>query len=490
MSDSNSSDSSSCNSPRWQISFRICDGAYEDCPHCNGDGGCDDHSDNDKSTESRKYVIRLGMYVDNDDTDNDDHSDHSSHSNSHLSSFAGSQIEKTQIETKEASKTQSEPAEEVKEEAEVAATDDSQPEETQSIGTQFTYDEIDPETGNITRHCPSARELHQFLWGGRDFLRKENQHTYIQTPESCRHSVKMWGASIAYVRDEFITFDLCKRAVKKDGYAIRCINRTLLTPEEYYQLALIAVKQNGFCFSEVPGDIQTQELCDAAVESSCWALPYCYRDFRTPALCLSAVSRNGQTLQHCPEEHITPELCLAAIKSGYECMEYVPRKYITYELCKAAVEASGRNIEHVPEELMSSEIGLAAVKTSGQNEAYSMAGNNIRFIPAKYMTKEIILEAMKSCPHSYSHIPKEILSDEINDAILEQRPISIVWMEQTPAHLIKAVQCDLNVLQHIKKSVITKEIAEYITALPDAQEKFDTESWDYLKTLVSAETDY
>lgn len=471
MSENSSTSDSSTDSPRWQISVSFHGGAYEDCTFCN-EGIDHEHS-------NKKPLIGMGTYVD-DDTD-----DNGAYEETNVKDEVKNKIDKNQIED-------SQPESET--DFESIPEDEGQPEEdnqeTQSIGTDFTYDEIDPETGNITRHCPSSRPLHEFLWRGREFLREDNQHTYMQTPESCEQSIKVWAASIAYVRDEFITFDLCKKAVKKDGYAIRNINRNLLTPEEYYELALIAVKQNPFSFSEVPGDIQTQELCDVAVKSGCWALPYCYRGFRTPELCLSAVSRNGQTLKHVPEEHITYELCLAAINSGYECMEYIPKEYITPELCKAAVEASGRNIEHIPKEYITSEIGLIAVKTKAKHELFSMAGRNIRFIPTEHITKEIILEALRDSAHAYELIPKELLNDEIYEAILEVEPACIMYMPQTPKLIIKALKADIRIIQCIKKVNMTPEVAKYILSVSNIQEELEESSLDYLKALAAQTEDF
>jgi hypothetical protein len=459
MSHNSSTSDSSTDSPKWQISMRICEGAHEDCSRCNGD---------EEDRKHGKSLISIGAYADPYGDDEDD-----SNSNPSIESEVDSPPQ-TESETKSESLSSADEEEQ---------DDEEEKEETHSVGTDFTYDEIDTETGNITRHCPSSTPLHPFLWRGREFLREDNQHTYIQTPESCEESVKVWAPSIAYVRDEFLTFNLCKKAVIKYAYTISCINRRALTPEEYYSLALIAAKENGHCLRDIPGDIQTQELCNVAVESSCWALPFCYRDFRSPAICLLAVSGNGQTLQHVPEEHVTYELCLAAIKSGYECMEFIPKEHITYELCKAAVEASGMNAKYIPEECMSTELGLIAVQSSGSH-LDSMAGNNLRFIPSKYITKEILCEALKRWPHAYTSVSKEILTDEINDAILEAEPMCIAFMDQTPRLLLKAIQIRLSVIQFIKKSKITKEMAKYMISLPDASETFDQTSLDYLKTLI------
>lgn len=296
------------------------------------------------------------------------------------------------------------------------------------------------------------------------YLKEENKDTFVQNPESCMQSVQFWGPSIRYVRDEFITYELCRAAVEDHDGAICSIKPELLTEEEYYELCWIALSENGFNLRDLPPSIQTQELCDVAIESSCWALEHCSDKFKTRENCMSAVSRNGQTLAYIPREFIDAAMCLAAVSTSFKCMEHVPAEFVTRELCERAVRSNGENIAHVPDAFMSSTLGLVAIQSPGTHFE-STSGRYIKHIPAKFLTKEIVLEAVRRCPFAYRDIPASFIDDDIENAVLDVAPYCIAFMTQTPEKCMRALQADPSVIDDgdaICRTKITREMAAYI----------------------------
>ena len=73
----------------------------------------------------------------------------------------------------------------------------------------------------------------------------ENRNTIKQTPESVTASVLAWGPSIVFVRNELVTYDLCRKAVEGHSGAICSIKPHLLTPDQYYDICLLAMQKNG-----------------------------------------------------------------------------------------------------------------------------------------------------------------------------------------------------------------------------------------------------
>jgi len=265
--------------------------------------------------------------------------------------------------------------------------------------------------------------LHPFLRNNKpNIITEENYKKVKQTLERAHKSVEEWGPSIFYVNDEFITYDLCKKAIDNHDGAICSIKPQLLTEEEYYKLCLQSISNNGFNMKIIPEHVQTQELCDAAIRSSCWALPNCLDKFKTRENCLIAVSGNGETIKHVPTEFINEELCLAAVSTPYRCLNLIPKELITKEMCEKAVKSIGQNIQDISDEFMSSELGLIAVQSPG-NSMISMAGNNIRFINHKYLTKEIVIEAARHWPSIYKDVPEEFKTEEIEKAISDTKQI-------------------------------------------------------------------
>lgn len=318
-------------------------------------------------------------------------------------------------------------------------------------------------------------------------ITNENRHTYVQTPESVLASVESWGPSIAYVRDEFITYELCEAAIECHDGSICSIKPHLLTEREYYDLCMLSASKNGWNLRYIPAWIQTQELCDAAIESICWALQYVRNEFKTYENCYSAIRRNGQILQHVPQHFIDEAMCAAAAKSRYPCLNFIPREYLTREMCYDSVKGDGEAIKLVPEEFMSSELAYLAITSPGpcsSNE--DSAGNNMRHVPEKYLTREIILQAVKQCWYVYDYIPETYLTDEFKNEILDVSPWCIRYMTQTPEHILRAVKGDSRVLrQRIKREDITLELAEYALSLPREKKiDFGKDLYRYLQSLL------
>ncbi len=318
-------------------------------------------------------------------------------------------------------------------------------------------------------------------------ITERNRHMYMQTPDTVLASVESWGPSIAYVRDEFITYDLCEAAIKCHSGSICSIKPHLLTEPEYYDLCMLSVADNGWNLKFIPREVQTQELCDVAVKSACWSLQYVRDEFKTYDDCYSAASRNGQILQYVPANLIDKAMCVAAAKTRYPCLQFIPRHFLTREMCYDAVRGDGEAIKDVPEEFMSSELAYLAITSPApcsSNE--DSAGNNMRYVPPRYLTREIILTAVKKCWYVYSYIPETYLTDEFKDEILDVSPRCIQYITQTPANCMRALRSSWRVLRYdIKREHITREMAEYVMTLGrEYKIDFGKELYRYLRSLL------
>lgn len=320
----------------------------------------------------------------------------------------------------------------------------------------------------------------------------KNYDTFVQTPESVLESVKMWGSSIQYVHNEFITYELCKEAIYNDSHAIEDIIPLLLTSDEYYKLCLQAVTQNGWDMKYIPTNIQTQELVDAAINSICWAIQYCLDEYKTYENCLSAVRRNGQTLKFVPAHLIDSHMCELAAQSRYPCLDLIPEEFLTADICKMAVAGDGENVKWVPNRFMSTELAyLAITSPAPSNPSSDMAGSNIQYIKAQFLTKEIILESVKRWSATYGRIPREAITEEIDEAALEISPYCIRYMKQTPERCMKAFRSCPSILIHncIELENITREMVQHLETLDKATKKYikkfmKQEDWEYMMSLL------
>ncbi len=158
---------------------------------------------------------------------------------------------------------------------------------------------------------------------------------------------------------------------------------------------------------------------------------------------------------------------------------------MTQELCKLAVKSDGENIQHVPEEFMSTELAFLAISSPGIHYSSSgMDGDNIKYIPSKYITKELIIEALKDSPTIYSRIPKECITEEIEEIALDISSYCINYMKQTPERCMRIIKKEPQIIMYdyIDTENITSEIAKYILELPNEIRKNIV--YDELNTLL------
>ena len=321
----------------------------------------------------------------------------------------------------------------------------------------------------------STIPLHPFLRRGKaNLITEENKDTIEQTPEKALLTVEDWGPSIAYVKDEFITYELCKTAIQNHDGAICSIKPHLLTKAEYYNLCLQSVTENGWNMKYIPKEVQTQELVDAAIKSICWAIQYCLDKYKTYDNCLSAVRRNGQTMEYVPSHFIDKQMCELSAKSRYPCLNHIPKEFLTQEVCEMAVRADGENVKYVPDEFMSIDMAWLAIKSPAPSHpSNDMCASNIQYIKAQFLTKDIIVDSASRWYCTYGRVPKECRTKDVEEAVLEVAPYCIKDMEQTPERCMKVLkQYPYIVGDYIPIENITSEMIEYISTLPEKDKKY------------------
>lgn len=342
-----------------------------------------------------------------------------------------------------------------------------------SEGSDYECDDIPNKKVKMSvTYGHSTIPLHPCLARHYDILiTEENKDSFVQTPESVLASVTNWGPSIGYVNDEFITYELCSKAIECCESSICSIKPHLLSKQEYYNLCLQSVSNNGWNMQYIPQEIQTQELCDVAVKAICWGYKFCLEKFKTYENSLLAVKRNGQIIEYVPRKFITQEMCEAAAKSRYPCLNHIPKEFLTKEICEMGVRANGENVRWVPEEFMSIDLAWIAINSSApSNPSSDMAAANIQYIPGKFLTKEIIVDSAKRWYCTYSRIPKECLTEDVEDAVLEVSPYCIKHMKQTPERCMKAFKSCPSVLSDcLALENITREMVEHLETLSEKE---------------------
>ncbi|GHV80428.1 hypothetical protein AGMMS49944_22190 [Spirochaetia bacterium] len=202
------------------------------------------------------------------------------------------------------------------------------------------------------------------------------------------------------------------------------------------EVALEAIKANGYCLKRVPLKRRTEKLCIAAVEEYTYALKYVPMEILNQKICRAAVHKEDEysetgILNEIPEQFRTRDICLDALKYTYEqgaefsripsslltydfyleavkiggvVMRHVPESFKTAELCMAAVKANSRILHEVPLNLRTAELCMAAMQCDGWA---------LEYVPGHLRTRELCIAAVKTWFMSLKDIPGELLDEEM-----------------------------------------------------------------------------
>ena len=127
---------------------------------------------------------------------------------------------------------------------------------------------------------------------------------------------------LSKIKNEFHTYELCIRAVKFNGEALKYVRPDLHTIDMY----MIAVKSDSQAFKFTQHFLQTQELCELAIELDGLLLKYVRHDIFSK-VCVKAIELNGLALEYVEKKTQSFEICKIAVKSNNKAIKYVNNKY-------------------------------------------------------------------------------------------------------------------------------------------------------------------
>ena len=170
------------------------------------------------------------------------------------------------------------------------------------------------------------------------------QYVKNQTYAICLKAIQTSGWSLKWVDKKILDYNLCLTAVKKNHNALQYVppqfqtseiigltvlgdeNRTqgrllkFIDPElRTYDLCLKAVSRDGYAIEFVPEEFYTEEMLLAATTDNCNALSCIDKKFQTPVVCLNAIKSeahyfvrekpNNSSLSTIPEIYQSVKIC-------------------------------------------------------------------------------------------------------------------------------------------------------------------------------------
>ncbi|GHU69315.1 hypothetical protein FACS189450_01980 [Spirochaetia bacterium] len=208
------------------------------------------------------------------------------------------------------------------------------------------------------------------------------------------------------------------------------------------EVALEAVKANGYSLKRVPLKNRTEKLCIAAVEECTYALKYVPTEIMNKKICRAAVhsedaySETG-ILHEIPEQFRTRDICLDALKYTHEPeaeFEHIPSSLLTYDFYLDAVK-SGRGMRHVPESFKTAELCMEAVTANSwaleyvplhlRTEELCIAavqcdGRALGYVPDQLRTRELCIAAVKRWGFVFKYVPEDLIDEEFCRIIVSE----------------------------------------------------------------------
>ncbi|GHU17938.1 hypothetical protein FACS1894163_09440 [Spirochaetia bacterium] len=209
------------------------------------------------------------------------------------------------------------------------------------------------------------------------------------------------------------------------------------------EVALEAVKANGYSLKHVPLKSRTEKLCIAAVEECTYAMKYVPREILNEKICRAAVhsedaySETG-ILHEIPEQFRTRDICLDALKYTHEKraeFEHIPSSVLTYDFYLEAVKIGGIVMYDVPESFKTAELCLAAVKKNSRildkvplelrtadlcMAAMECDGWALGYVPEHLRTRELCIAAVRNWTLALGDVPEDLIDEEFCRIIVSE----------------------------------------------------------------------
>ncbi|MCL1814084.1 MAG: DUF4116 domain-containing protein, partial [Treponema sp.] len=194
------------------------------------------------------------------------------------------------------------------------------------------------------------------------------------------------GNQLDNVPAEMKTAEMCQAAFDNNYEALSDMPNEMKT-EAMIREAFEKCPEHewGSIFSWVPERLRSKDICLKAIKGASYCIKRIPDALKTAEFYLEAVSTAGRALQDIPEEFKTEELCLAACQNSADAFSGVPKNYVTPEFYFTIVKGLGKNLTRVPDDIITMEMCLAAVQ---------QAGGVLKNVPESFKTEAVCLAAV------------------------------------------------------------------------------------------------
>lgn len=263
------------------------------------------------------------------------------------------------------------------------------------------------------------------------------------------------GKCLKSVPPEVMDYQIASMAIAENGHAIDFVPAQFLD----YELYSLAVGSRAAILRFTPEKYKDEALYLTAVSNDGNALRYIPEEDRNETLCRIAVQQTGRSLYFVPQHQIDYDLCRLAVATDGFAIMHVPSKFVDYDLWRLAVTQNGNALTHVPESLRDYELCRLALQSNGKALAYvpdrlideelieiavGQDGEALHHVPKEMRTEALCRLAVSTTGCALYYVPENLRDLEMYTAAFEQHPFSIAYIPRDIHALLpklKAPKC-------------------------------------------------
>lgn len=199
---------------------------------------------------------------------------------------------------------------------------------------------------------------------------------------------------------------------------------------------------DGILLHEVPEELRTERVCEAAVSSNYLALEYVPKHLKTDRLCGMALERDPLAIRFFNPEQLTPEVCNRALArtDDLRVLRYIPFEEIHLKVLGFYCTNYDKTFDflenmnpwfltpRVAREIFALEPELFYnLPDHAKNEemcrrAVWHDGSYLQYVPEKWKTPELCMEAIRRSPYAIAHLPESMKSPDLYMSLVRENP--------------------------------------------------------------------
>lgn len=237
-----------------------------------------------------------------------------------------------------------------------------------------------------------------------------NDTKQFQENNICFRAIKKCGNAIRYVDKSLITYDLCILAILSSVRAIRHIPRSVVS----FDIALFSIRNASFTIFDIPMQIRYD---NPIIEIEAVTLePYNLRcihplGFNKYKIDQQLTDKDKEKMDH------YEQLCLIAVKKNGLCLSHVEYNFKTKQICEEAVKQNEDAIKYVPDNLKTFEMWNYALINLQQK--YHKMSYFVKYYSVDKIPTDILSQLCSTFPELEKNLHPSTVKSMIDEIMIK-----------------------------------------------------------------------